>query len=147
MGWKRLGECPPSRCRGRCCEHIGAWYDNTEESRAFLGALRIRGLKVSEAGGKMLVDLPQRCQYLTVDGLCGLHPGMAPGPDLPERPQFCWDWPQEPSQLLLDDCGFRFEWSEEPEKTYVERSHLSWAQHQSHQLRPPSRTPRSPQRR
>src|SRR3990167_3804932 len=127
MGWQRVGECPPDRCRGRCCEHIGAWYDDTVENRAFLEALKVRGVKVIEAGGEMLVELPQRCQYLTADGLCSLHPDMKDGLKLTTirtddviRPQFCWDWPQEPSQLLLDDCGFRFEWSEEPEKAYAE---------------------------
>ena len=116
MGWKRMGECPPERCRGRCCEHIGAWYDDTAENRAFLEALKVRGVKVIEAGGKVLVDLPQRCQYLTADGLCGLHPDMKDRLQPVARPQFCWDWPQEPSQLINDpDCGFSFEWSEEPE--------------------------------
>ena len=124
MGWKRVGECPPERCRGRCCEHIGAWYDDTPENRAFLDTLRVRGVKLQRHGDKYLVDLPQRCQYLTAAGLCNLHPDMrdkvkAGGgthiTDFVQRPQFCWDWPQHPSQLLNDeDCGFSFIEEEEP---------------------------------
>ena len=115
MAWKRTGDCPPERCQGRCCEHIGIWYDDTPDNAAFLDTLRVRGVKVKQLGEKQLVDIPQRCHWLRLDGLCGLHPDViAAGQHLPQRPQFCWDWPQEPSQLLLDaHCGYSFEWIED----------------------------------
>lgn len=114
MPWIREGECPPERCGGRCCEHIGLWFDDTPEARSFLETVAVRGVKVSMAGGKHLVDLHQRCQYLTKEGLCSLHPSMNPGPSLPERPSFCEEWPTEPSQLLLHPyCGFTWRWEEE----------------------------------
>ena len=121
MAWRRVGECPPERCQGRCCEHIGVWYDDTPDNRAFLKTLQIRGVRLIESGGKVLVDLPQRCQYLTHNGLCALHPDMkyklkltTISTDGVERPQFCSDWPQEPSQLINDPyCGYSFERVEE----------------------------------
>ena len=119
MAWRRVGECPPERCRGRCCEHIGVWYDDTPDNRAFIDSLRVRGVKVKEAGGKLLVDIDQRCHWLRPDKLCGLHPDVIPvGSHLPQRPSFCWDWPQEPSQLINDlNCGFSFIEEEEPVAT------------------------------
>ena len=112
MPWKRLGDCPPERCQGRCCEHVGIWFGDDDAARAFLEVLRVRGVHVldlpDEKGATHhLVRLNQRCQHLTLEGLCGLY-------GTPERPQFCSDWPQEPGQLVNDPaCGFRFEWIEE----------------------------------
>lgn len=110
MPWIREGECPPERCKGRCCEHVGLWIDDRAVARAFA----VRGMKVAQKDGKYLVDTPQRCQYLTARGKCSLHPALNPPPHLPRRPQFCADWPQEPSQLLNDpQCGFTFRWEDE----------------------------------
>ena len=107
MPWKRVGECPPEQCGGDCCKRIGLWYDDTPDARLFLGTLAIRGVEVTRVGDKHLVDLPQTCQFLTEQGRCGIY-------NQPERPQFCADWPIDPSQLLLHPhCGFRFEWVEE----------------------------------
>lgn len=115
MGWVREGSCPPEQCQGRCCKHIGTWYEPTPETKAFLSQLQIRGVDVKEVeleGGttKLLVDYPQTCQWLTKDNLCGLHPDMNPSSDKPPRPDFCGDWPTHPNQLINDDCGFSFRW-------------------------------------
>lgn len=78
-------------------------------AQEFLETLFIRGVsvKIHTESEKALVDIPQRCQYLTPDGLCGIY-------GLPERPSFCSRWPEEPAQLLNDpDCGFRFVWEED----------------------------------
>lgn len=106
MPWIREGECPPERCQGRCCEHIGLWYP-VSTAREFLQTLVIRGIDVKSDGVMALVDIPQRCQHLTAEGLCGIY-------GKPERPQFCADWPTEPAQLINDEnCGFSFRWEEE----------------------------------
>lgn len=104
MGWVRLGDCPPSRCQGQCCKHIGMWV----EPHADADWLATRGLPVMEIHGRFLVDINQRCSHLTADNLCDLY-------NLPSRPQNCVDWPIDPSNTLLDDCGFRFEWQEDKE--------------------------------
>lgn len=109
MPWVREGACPPERCQGRCCKHIGSWVSRDDESAKFLAALRTRGVDVYEVGDKYLIDVPQTCQYLS-EGLCKLHPAMKPPADLPTRPSFCDEWPTDPSQTLLDDCGFSFRW-------------------------------------
>lgn len=105
MAWRRVGDCPPERCQGRCCQHIGLWIADP----AFVETLRARGVKVIEVNGHTLADIPQRCQYLTNKGLCSLHPDMNPGPELPRRPDFCSRWPEEPAQLIADPyCGYQF---------------------------------------
>ena len=109
MTWQRTGSCPPERCQGRCCEHVGLWLPDDVEAAAFVAVLRVRGVRVQEFPGTLryLVDFDQRCQYLTSEGLCALY-------GKPERPQFCADWPQEPGQLFNDpQCGFRFERAKE----------------------------------
>ena len=113
--WVRQGECPPERCQGRCCEHVGIWLG--DDALPFVQVLKVRGIQVLEdkrdlmGTNRYLVKFPQRCQHLTDDGLCGIY-GKA------ERPQFCSDWPQEPAQLINDNyCGFSFVWSEEPAET------------------------------
>lgn len=109
MGWVRTGSCPPERCQGRCCKHIGLWFDVSPEVNAFLDTLKVRGAEIRRYGEKSLADIPQVCQYLTEDNLCGLHPDLNPDPSLPDRPAFCEAWPEEPSQLALDPyCGFEF---------------------------------------
>lgn len=113
MPWVREGECPPERCRGRCCEHAGIWFNQDEASQQFLAMLQFRGVTVLEGGGKYLADVPVVCRYLK-EGLCRLHPDMAPGPDLPARPVLCDEWPTEPGQLVADpQCGFRFRWEDD----------------------------------
>ncbi len=106
MPWLREGECPPERCQGHCCTHIGIWYLGLDNP-TFLKSLQVRGVSVKEMGRDYLVDIPQRCQFLTDKGLCGLY-------GQPERPDFCEIWPTEPAQLVNDPgCGFRFVWIEE----------------------------------
>lgn len=110
MPWVRSGECPPERCQGQCCTHYGIWFDNlTAATHA-----EVRGAEVRAYRGRWLADWAQRCQYLTDDNLCALHPDMNPSPDLPARPLICDEGPAEPSQMLLDpNCGFEFTWVEE----------------------------------
>lgn len=116
MPWVREGDCPPERCQGRCCKHIGSWVDIHPDNDPFVEALRVRGVGVHRVGGKFLIDVEQRCQYLTDRGLCSLHPAMNPPADLPPRPGFCEEWPVDPSQTLLDpECGFTFRWVEAAE--------------------------------
>ena len=111
MPWIRQGECPPERCQGRCCEHVGVWFG--DNALAFIEVMRARGVQVLEdkrdllGTNRYLVKFPQRCQHLTKEGLCGIY-------GKPERPQFCSDWPQEPAQTINDPyCGFSFVWVEE----------------------------------
>ena len=113
MPWLRSGECPPERCQGRCCTHVGIWFTEPDaEVKAFLKQQQVRGNSVKGDSLGFLLDIPQRCQYLTNEGLCSLHPDMNPI-GLPDRPQFCEDWPVEPSQLINDDyCGYAFSWIE-----------------------------------
>jgi hypothetical protein len=102
---KRVGECPPERCQGRCCKEIGIWISGVG-SEDFLELLRVRGVDVQEHGDLALVSIQQTCQHLTDKGLCGLY-------GKPERPKFCSDFPEEPSQLLRHTyCGFEWEYSE-----------------------------------
>lgn len=80
--------------------------------------LQTRGVTVktyeSETERKHLALIDQRCQWLTDDNLCGLHPDMNPAPDSPPRPDICGEWPTEPGQTLHHPhCGFRFEWQPE----------------------------------
>ena len=111
MPWVRTGECEPERCKGRCCEHVGIWLT---PDRAFVTFLRTRGLPVGQKRGMALLDIPQRCQWLSEQGLCRLHPDMDPPSHYPARPQLCRDWPTDPSQLMADrGCGYTFEWVEE----------------------------------
>ncbi len=106
MGYKRVGECPPERCQGRRCKHLGFWYPIDPQYRELLVT---RGVRVGVEGGMMLVDLDQRCEYLTDDNLCALHPDMNPPADAPPRPEVCDLWPTHPSQLVADMyCGFSF---------------------------------------
>ena len=64
-------------------------------------------------GAKWLIDVKQQCQYLTDQNLCALHQAMNPPADLPPRPDFCAEWPTDPSQTLNDPyCGFTFRWVE-----------------------------------
>lgn len=116
MPWVREGECPPERCQGRCCTHVGIWFNEPSEAvRDFLKLQQVRGLSVKGDGHDFLLDFPQRCKHLTTKGLCALHPSMNPSADLPRRPDFCEAWPSEPSQLINDEyCGFRFSWVDEP---------------------------------
>lgn len=75
--------------------------------------LQFRGTRVLEGKGQYLLDVQSSCQYLE-KGLCRLHPDMAPGPDLPPRPQFCDEWPVQPDQLVADPyCGFTFRWEDD----------------------------------
>lgn len=112
MPWIREGECPPERCKGRCCTHVGIFFPESEKDFARL--MHIRGVQVGKAASTYLFDFKQRCQYLTADGLCGLHPSMDPLPSMPVRPVYCDNWPTEPSQLLADPyCGFTFRWVDE----------------------------------
>lgn len=111
MSWVRQGECPPERCRGRCCEHVGVWFG--DDALPFIEVMKARGIQVLEdrrdvmGTNRYLVKFPQRCQHLTEEGLCGIY-------GKPERPQFCSDWPQEPSQLVNDPyCGFSFVWKDD----------------------------------
>lgn len=115
MPWLREGECPPEVCQGRCCTHVGVWFnDSSPEIRPFLTQQQIRGNSVKGKDGSFLLDIAHRCQHLTDAGLCGLHPSMNPSPALPKRPEFCSEWPTEPSQLVNDTyCGFSFRWVEE----------------------------------
>ena len=116
MAWVREGECPPEVCQGRCCTHVGIWFpDPGPQVKDFLKVQQIRGLSVKGKDGDYLLDFPQTCQYLTREGLCSLHPSMKSSADLPVRPDFCEDWPSEPSQLINDPyCGFTFRWVDEP---------------------------------
>lgn len=117
MGWVRSGECPPERCQGRCCTHTGVWLDaSVREIKDFLKLQQVRGLSVFTNGSSLaLLDMPQTCQYLTGEGLCGLHPSMNPNHNLPTRPDYCEEWPTEPAQLIADPyCGFTFSWQDEP---------------------------------
>lgn len=119
MGWVREGSCPPERCQGRCCRHVGVWFGEAPGLGEYLELVRTRGVRVFDVelpGGEMrhLVDIDQRCQWLTGDNLCALHPEMKPDESLPQRPPLCNDWPTEPAQLIADDCGFTFRWEPEP---------------------------------
>lgn len=111
MPWIREGACPPERCGGKCCEHFGLWFDRDEDSKRFLAMLQLRGVRILEGpGDKYLADIPAPCKYLR-EGLCTLHPDMAPGPDMPPRPDLCDEWPTEPGQTVGDPhCGFTFRW-------------------------------------
>lgn len=103
MGWVREGSCPPERCKGSCCHHLGMWFKPPEDAEW----LATRGLKVIEFDDRYLVEIPQVCPLLTVDGLCSIY-------GQPERPRNCEEWPLEPSHLLLDDnCGYTFIWQED----------------------------------
>lgn len=101
--WIRSGSCPPERCQGQCCKHVALWLDSDPAITQWLSA---RGLTQMESGGRVLVDFPQTCPHLTDQNLCDLY-------NLPSRPDLCVEWPTEPSQILLDDCGFTFEWAED----------------------------------
>lgn len=110
-GWERRGECPPSVCRGSCCQHTGMWFDKTPENESFLYAQQVRGFSVKEVGDKYLLDLNKPCQFVNAFGLCILHKDMKPSPMLPKRPDFCAEWPTEPANLTNDpQCGFYFVW-------------------------------------
>lgn len=114
MPWQRLGECPPERCQGRCCEHIGVLYSDKPDALPFLKLLQTRGVRVVGDGVNFLAEVPQRCQHLTAGGLCSLHPSMHQKPGAPRRPDLCEEWPTEPWHLTLDPyCGFSFEWVDE----------------------------------
>lgn len=113
MPWKRVGDCPPERCKGRCCKHAGVTFNDDAEAHVFVEMMAVRGAKVLAGGGKLLVEFPQTCQWLTGKGRCSLHPAMNPSPNLPARPLNCDAWPTHPDQLALDpDCGFSFVWEE-----------------------------------
>lgn len=104
MGWVRSGSCPPERCQGQCCKHIGMWVEPDADAEW----LRTRGIPTTLVGFRYLADIPQRCAHLTDNNLCDLY-------NLPSRPQSCVDWPVDPSNTLLDDCGFKFSWVDEKE--------------------------------
>lgn len=110
--WVRTGDCPPERCQGRCCSVVGLWFSNADAG--FLSLMRARGVKVLSGEEQSLVAIPQRCQFLTQDNLCALHPAMKPSPELPKRPEFCDDWPTDPAQLVIHpECGYTFTLIEE----------------------------------
>ncbi len=115
MPWVREGSCPPERCKGSCCRSIGIWFlDSKPEIKPFLKLLQVKGVKVYESDGSHLVNIPYTCQYLTTEGLCSLHPDLHPSNTLPHRPEFCEDWPTEPSQLVPNpECGYSFVWKDE----------------------------------
>lgn len=115
MPWVREGDCPPERCQGRCCDHIGIWYDKlTPGVVDFMSLLKTRGFEVMGDDSRYFLKIDQRCQHLTADGLCALHPAMHPNPNLPRRPKLCNEWPTEPAQLIsVPECGYTFSWSEE----------------------------------
>lgn len=105
MPWIREGDCPPERCKGQCCDHLGIWFEVTASNSVFFDALTVRGLKISGMDNRALIQIPQRCQHLTDDGLCGIYD---------RRPEFCRRWPEEPAQqILTPDCGYSFVWAEE----------------------------------
>ena len=117
MPWVRYGDCPPERCKGRCCRHVGVFFEEPPWT-PFLELLAVRGARVLTGGGGCLVELPQRCQWLSSKGRCRLHPDMHPTRQMPARPRNCSEWPTHPDQLALDrDCGFSFEWVEEEQST------------------------------
>ena len=105
MAWVREGSCPPERCKGRCCRHIAMWMDATTDD---LQWVKTRGLTSYEMGSRLLIDFPSVCPHLTDTGLCALF-------GQPSRPKNCDDWPTDPSQTLLDDCGFTFRHVDERE--------------------------------
>ncbi len=115
MTWIREGDCPPEQCQGRCCTHTGIWFtDPGPQVKDFLKLQQVRGLSVKGKDGNYLLEIPQVCQYLTKKGLCSLHPSMNPV-GKPARPDYCEDWPMEPSQLVMDTyCGFTFRWEDKP---------------------------------
>lgn len=102
MGWVREGECPPERCQGQCCKHVGIWL----EPEADAIWMQTRGLEVKAVGERFIVDIPQRCAHLTDNNLCDLY-------GQPSRPKNCEDWPISPSNTLLDDCGYTFRFVED----------------------------------
>lgn len=102
MAWIRSGSCPPERCKGQCCTHIGMWVEPSADAEW----LKARGLLVAPIGNRFLIDIPQRCQHLTAGNLCDIY-------GQPSRPQNCNDWPIEPANTLLDDCGYEFSWRED----------------------------------
>ena len=106
---KRIGDCPPSVCQGRCCESIGTWFPKNDESRDYMELLQTSGrVQVLEVDDHYLARDNRPCQWLTEDKLCALHPDIRTE-DLPPRPSLCDAFPQEPSQILLHpECGFRF---------------------------------------
>lgn len=106
----RAGDCPPERCQGRCCKQTGFWFDPTPVNEEFLYLQQVRGATVKEVGEKYLLLMDQVCQFLRQDGLCGLHPSVRKKDDeLPERPDFCERWPEEPAQVaLFPGCGYYF---------------------------------------
>ena len=84
--------------------------------------LRTRGVEVREydspAGLKHLALIDQRCQWLTDDNLCTLHPDMEHPAGAPPRPDICDEWPTEPEQTIHHPyCGFTFRW--EPDSSEV----------------------------
>lgn len=111
MPWKRVGDCPPSVCKGECCQWQGVWYPMGDpEIEKFLYLQQVRGSRVLVVGDKYLLENNIPCQYLTAARLCALHPSMKPSPMLPPRPDFCEEWPTEPGQLINmgGHCGYSF---------------------------------------
>lgn len=110
MPWLREGECPPEHCKGRCCERVGFWLSGGPMSLA-AEWLQARGFELHEVGDSLLADIPHRCQHLTGEGLCALHPDLNPSSELPDRPALCDIWPTEPSQIVNHPyCLFEFRW-------------------------------------
>lgn len=105
--WKRIGDCPPERCQGRCCEHVGIWLagDGLDMTTEWLEA---RGFQIIMVGDHTLANLHHSCPHLS-EGLCSLHPDMNPPEGAPKRPVLCDIWPSEPSHLANHPyCGFSF---------------------------------------
>ena len=118
--WDRRGDCPPERCQGHCCRHVVVWYEHpTPRVESWLYQQQVRqgteDCVKQLPNGTYALDLPQRCEFLTDNNLCALHPAMNPPAGYPPRPEVCDDGPFEPAGLIFDGpegewpgCGFTF---------------------------------------
>lgn len=107
-GWLRTGGCDAERCGGRCCTLIAFMFERGAAHEELLDFFHKRGCVMrdveTEQGKYIRLELDQRCQHLTDEGLCAIY-------GQPERPQVCIDYPKHPTDIigLEEPCGYAFE--------------------------------------
>ncbi|MCA9856748.1 MAG: hypothetical protein KC458_05675 [Dehalococcoidia bacterium] len=98
--YERVGSCPPSRCKGRCCTSMALPFRADPDAEKWA---ELHNAEVQRFGPISVINVPTKCAALNDERLCSLY-----GSD--ERPQVCADWPRSPVDLLtVPGCGFRFE--------------------------------------